>query len=174
MLAIKIAIKCCIKKKNTPLFTSFSYSSARISVCPQFLSRGETYLQWLCPQPLRKHVHLAQMYLGQRGYVGLNLAMWGYLCSLLFHHASGSSSTEMQPVALYEVTSSWMMSDKGFVLLSSVLKNLQIPLPWQIWRRGLWWPWLRSWGWTGRLGFTALTLMSIWQNRHFGNISNNK
>lgn len=106
-----------------------------------------------------------------------NLAMWGYLCSLLFHHASGSSSTEMQPVALYEVTSSWMMSDKGFVLLSSVLKkcvNTIAMADFFLGRRGLWWPWLRSWGWTGRLGFTALTLMSIWQNRHFGNVNNNK
>ncbi len=69
-----------------------------------------------------------------------------------------------------------MRSDKGFVLLSSVFKNLQIPLPWQIFsgeERSLMAlaPLLRM-NWP--LGLHCFDPDEYMTKIHFGNVNNNK
>jgi len=116
-----MAIKCW-NKKHTPVHLIFIFFCKNISLSTFSAKRRDLLAVTMSPA-VEKTRSLGTDVPWTARLRWANLAMCGYLCSLLFHHASGSSSTEMQPVALYEVTSSWMMSDKGFVLLSSVLNK---------------------------------------------------
>ncbi len=128
MLAIKIAIKCCIKKHSS-VHLIFIFFCKNISLST-FSAKRRDLLEVTMSPAVEKTRSLGTDVPWTARLRWANLAMWGYLCSLLFHHASGSSSTEMWPCMRWPLHE-WGLT-KALFFFPLFFKNLQIPLPWQI------------------------------------------